>query len=1742
MVDDNSHLEHWEDEPSTPYNIEPDDITHGIRYTLNSCQYWVNNLPNKCRYWSDGDPGKCTFKKNDPEHGDPLIPSGWNNTRCDFLGRNIGCSQYSGSDKLEDEYTCVAPNPFISGLYKPKTVGKDLIQYTAVPKADIGGYNEGKCDGCGGGRGSEGHSIVGSDCAKTANTEYRKIPVICKYYRPWHMGFGAIEPKTTSRKLETDKDGFYKDQRDEMEYRVPFNFQVFNARAKLQKCAYWDQDYGTDFVISLQGLIYLESEEEDLDASDLCTCPDSASNPYKTLSDDIPAQYEFIMANVWSEAGEPVCNGAKPNCPCYTGHWIYCVEENLEEGDKISAQQIMELRYWMNDWASQAEYDRVFERKPNINDVSTSDIYTHWKWEVIGATALDHLLKGKKVHMCLPSYRNEFSKDILQVEELTFRNIHHRKKSTNAPEQRTFPNLVRELDFIYTNQLNIVYPYASRDPFEEFFPCEEREDPPPCLKRMNQVEDDSIAVFGSTVRNITLYAFNEDLVREKTWIPPEMLSNDMVFNLTSDSAKEAFYEKIPDFIEALEKFSVGYSTTSDMDGVFQAGPVPLEYQKINTIHVLAVFGDGTYDFRKRKVWSQWHGGVVIQQNSTNNAFEHTYAGVDSSVVNEKQFGFGPAAKASGKAVGLLGANRGYPDDLNTYVAGVTSAYEDVLTDLYGQQTYRFSYCQKKISKQNEQQTRWRKLGNAGHVLVEVDDLNLSYVLGWSFESGKMRISDEEGNTTDQVDLELVWPDGSVVEQYNLPPNMIILKPKGNEKKGFFKGQDWELEIDYFYYTFAFNDDDSENEEIMWPNFDSDGVQFVSPGYSVDAPSSGDSPELDFSVDNIRLETVGVMGMFKDDEGRLVSVFGTKMAVDVTNVYCRSVEIKYVWSKDATLYMLMPDVGWIEELNAPKSLGPVTHVSTPFCGDHDASFLSGNGPMWYPFNNCERWSFYDVWAAGGFCAQPHEDTPRDDQRMRGPEDYDARAASNPSAGQTCASENLMLYSEASGSDKFDGWVKIRLAQHPSYYNAFGWSLPPFGNVSREFTEKYRCIDSMSHISFAAEKPFTSRRWMPMVMNGDSLYVTYNTVKPNGGIYFVNPLNFWLHSGIGESVTEGRKAWDDLFEMRKMILASYPPPPIDDGGQYPKVTFYKFKDESNVWAWQEWWKEVERGNNKQFYVEFERPEYVYDMYGAEHRLIIDESESVQVKFTPPTIDTENGELIKFPSLAIAGGPERWFDIRYSDYESDSGQAEWRDEDSGFVDGGGGDPNPYEQTSGSDWLHDENILFDANYDTVVQAAKDNDKEVKTGYEMFEGVTTKVYNRGLIANISINRLKYLPYDDTDSGATLQSVDPPTDLTGEASKLTGVYRWYNKPSVEIIFSTESSICLSKIEITGTMGTTSYRGQTISVCKPGVGVSTSKNPSGDDWDSLGSTTYTVGVTEGLESYEISRTFTVTPNKMISERQVRVKITLTAPSGDGISINSILLYGANYKDSIETIKVWERKYLTSNGGTGTININGPNSPLMFDFNLSNSGVYFLPTQSPGSTNANDKMRSFHGEEAKTEDEEKDVEGAGAVQSAEQTEQQQLYEKALNANGASDDTNYSVTAPPGHREFFGDLGINFPSGSVTIKSERLPWTKHYLKQDFESHDLWNPGGHYWVWEGTVHLYKCWFNTGEIFQIYRGQFVHRHPAGAHKYVYPPHPLVTLFWGRGVFLSCRDANNTLLGIQKRGYDLSDVWGPPPV
>jgi hypothetical protein len=1704
-----------------PYSdVDQAKVTSGLRKTPRACQYFVNNLPSRCKNWSDSSK-TCTVslssKKSPPTH--------YNKKKCDSLGRASRCDYYEeGSDSV-DQWVCIAPCVKRSGLMKRLDNSTEDYIAGSVPIDDIAGYNEtdgvGVCDGEGYGK--------GKNPGEYSLTKLEAFPTVCKYYRSWSMGFGAVTPKPgVSEFVGGSGPTGPKHQRvayaealkdlENFEKRLPFNFEIYNYRAKYQKCGYWksnlggvfhiDPNYDNLFITCYDGATGIEATFNDFG---YCENSDALSRPYRYSDFDIrgtPPDFDGLLTTfIWStEAGGYVCNGAKPECPCYTGHWNYCVDAHMKTGMRITANQILELRFWSSYWENKEEYDDFFQQRPstNPNDPSSSKIYTFSSWKK-GQNINDAVMVGYEYDICLPStiWNREFEVETYVTKtalEYPKMNVEMGTRSPGAP---SYPTLIRNLNLeIGFKQLDIFYPYTYADQsISNEVACEQRPAWKMYTKRSHSLDGDSIIIVGATEPGTTVYVFNLVDTELMSNLHPYIKNNRNARKIAPNERDDIFGDISSNLLDLMRLGSEYYvKATAEDDGVFITDPLKLEYNRVNSWIVLAKFNDGTFEWRKRSVFSSWTGGIIVQTSFS------CFEGGGNSLPQA----FLPGADIAGKAV-LLGDTARVDTIMN-----VSSVMKPSL--FLGDTSY-YSYCLREKTVTTTV-TNWAKIGNSNRIWMEIDDINLNYIFEWSVESATMTVAGDGGfcGEVGSVSMDVKYPT-SFNNQINFLPNGCILEPEG-EKLYKFSKSNCVLEVTY-KYTFLSNDleqpPDGSDEAIIFPsNFN------ISSGYG----RPGSVPYIlshtlnvsgeNFTVNGVISNTVSLMALFTDVDGRICSSFATNMLLTALLNNCRSVEIEYKYEADAAIYRMDPSSGFRTRPFTPVATGESRiHYERNPCGDHSCNPYDCRGPMWYPFGNCSHVNLFIIYDNAASCVSLYpgcEEGGRPDMRFCHVHESQAWTEDGPNVLSTCGLQWVYFYSKVGSPDdvRFAGHAAAVSKVSSSVYSFWDWDFPPFGNEGRDIIERFITQDHMCH--FIATGLTSICEWMPYAIDNKSFYMSCNsmesysdTVGSQNCYTPIHQLNMLICDSIGEYIFDENVRWEDAVGVDGVGNCSYPYPSRELPGFTVGVNFYHFQEEDYAWLWENFWRPIERAvnNEKLRFVKFDQPDYDYDIYKEQFRYICDEG-FWDVTFTPPLL--KDGIYKKYPSIQLGNGEPRFFEIKYDlsedgDYSS---QVEWRDEStSGNVDGSGGDDSEsnatiYEKTSDDDWEHSENILFDAYAVETTEEAKSADRE-RLASSGQEGNVYKYFNRGLIANITKESLKYMPYEESWTTGLFS-----TDIQ---SKYTGSYLYGpgERPTITFTPTEDGGFCPSKIIISGKWGQT-YNlagSKDVLISKPGITVTgTYRDISwGLTRNVFSSSSIASERKQQYSDFEITINLEIEPLHMVDQRLLELKILLSGATDQWIYVDSIQIFEAEYIQKTERINVFEKRYTVSkyNPGTGE-NLDGPGKHLYFrpeDGSLL-SGLYFpiASTEFSGETVTRNKMRSVAagilypsldpagGYEVK---EYIDVD-VGSLIYIEENEQKNIYNEMLDREGNWDTINFYIQLPPQLKGFLEHNNIPHKVNLGTCVFRYKPSKWETLPYNYDGgYASWMPLGHYWRNSESIQKEVCWFVGGVAETLYNAEFVH-------------------------------------------------------
>lgn len=1727
------------------YQADPralfENISSGLRKSVVSCQYFVSNLPKICGYWdASTDPGTCTYGA-DPET-ETGTPSGYGGPAgsCDFLGRRNWCDKYTIEEtETETEDTpgeelwfCCAPDPYRTGLTKlvnPIPEAKDTTVRSLL-KSEILGYCEeegvGKCDGEGCGRGCD---------APVSLSELVKLPIVCTYYKPWRMGFGAIEPQSYKSAIkeygmiyEDAYENFTKNRR--LGKRLPIQFEIYNMRAQFQKCMWW-AGFPFQFVYQV-----IDGENDVITfvgyPNTNCTCTNSQSTPFHSAKEFDSSSQQWLLREAWSDADTIICNGAKPECPCYTGRWQYCLDNRMYPGMKITAYQILELRFWTYPWQTQEQYDRFFENRPNWSDPTTSAIFTFTRWEKGAEDAVDGTLMGRRFNLVIDGNSNgsckllDYSiKSDYNIENSEVAYAKYGIEGTTTEDQVTYPTLVRALWDFSNKTLIVTYPYSSGLGY--------------CEVRSNLPNHCYITSVGYTEQAVRVYFINSSFA-ETT--PPKYINKyQSVLDIPQDEL-ELFYIETKSYIDScITKFpNYSVSTVSSSDGVYIARLLRVEYNDINNLFIIVDCGNSTYLFEKRQVFPRFGGGTINQ----------TFFNYNLKGDNYLPETFMPSATA-GFVTKTIGCAKGVS-------VSVVSSY----SPLESAPVYTYSLDWVKL--ENVKCNKWSTIGSTYYLWVDLEDVNLNYVFRWEFISGSVKATDYKDNSY-TFDLEVVFPllgnseitlDGSEIKNNNLsgvsatierisvPPSTLILKPKkaAGEKDplgfGGMKTIDIVLSYQYLKLTTAMSDRLQDN--IVFPT---GGVTFINNPLGLKA--SGDSWE----VTGVRAMPMCIMGLFIDNDGRYISAFATKLYTNVQNVYCRSIEIYYKYTAEGQAYELMPTLGAFATYRGnPKRIGTRTHSEIAPCGDHECGDPC-IGPMWFPYKRCDETKRYNFKTAPGFCFMPYNGEGAEKYEWRGgwvwrpdyryclTKHYEAWSGfASPLA--TCRVPWQLYYSKKqAGSDIFAGYANIVSWVSEKTYIAEGWAMPPFGNYARDFVDRYMSTD---HCAYYWENQATGIKkekwaWVPAVLDNRSFYFsfncfdTYSNTNAQDCFSFVDQMTFLLGADIGEKIiceensnpdtgetikgNPYRFSWDEIFKVEG--IAAYFPKPIVVVGESIYGYYYSFTDDSLAWAWQEEWLDIIREykaqeeeeapeedilKGKLSFLKLLKPSYKYDDMKKQHRLICEEGH-YEIIFVGP--EYEEGIVTKLPSLTLVKvgtddfSRARYFNIIYDKYEAIP--IEWNDEGDG--EGSTGN-NIYEMTGESPWINYENMLFIKDESSFIE------EEERTYYvaDMF-GWTKNYYNRGIIINMLQSDLLNLPTDET---ATPYEVVSST-LVEEEYILKGVEESLfatRKAShiIKLSLGDEGGLAISRIVVKGKWGfaaSTEKGVDDIYISKPSI--ETSCLTIGGKTVAIGSLLEVTPLSlkanaaerSSLVDYTVEIKAGLTPKYIIEDRLVELTLTFVAFQLEGLCVTSVELFNAEYSSSYkEGIYVFEQKFIASELNTA-INTDGLNldGPVIHLSTRENVGPVLPPyTSHSNELKTANKLRGFWGSEkyeyplglyaaklplAATVDNLYDIE---------LEEQKKIYESTLEREVFGDSLLYTFVTPyvlqsSAKKGIYGGL---VPTNFL-CKSNKLLWKDNSLAAGYIKYAFWSPGGHYWDWSPGFEKVKCYIYGSKTWEIYSQRLVH-------------------------------------------------------
>jgi len=1283
--------------------------------SLNICQYWIEDEPVQCANWDDENQ-TCKYPCPDSEGICAL-----RHPDCNGIGTAANCNKYEGTGT---KARCILPDP------NRHVCNRETGEKWS--REEINGYNSGDCDGTG-----------------TTTT--------CSGYSPYHMAFGPLQPTIDEA---IDADGF--STIDEIGYRLPLNFEIYNLRAKLSRCYWWKDEIAEFSANSTTGEIgSIESK---------CTNPDEMTNEFADFK--------------WNDnlgMNRAPCNGCKPECPGYTGVcWQHCIDEKMRQGDKILAEQVLELRYYFRrDAWSSYEYQESF-KEPNIKAWAGQPIHTEFNEY------------GHAINWIIDAIDTSITN--FETFEIT------RKKTPLVAGTQSndyvgpYPTLVRELKGPTLRPI-------IRNKFDEneaYLPIFE----------VTKIKDKYIRIFGDVFYyNSKAYAINlsdPDLA----FLPQELKYYYSMAEIEASYVEaknpegfEKFYNSLACLLESLMKYRPEKVIESE---ITKENSFYMDVETFFGDNEIAVFdkGSGTWEYDKIYVKKILCNGVVGQLGFSIEgsggvinylpAYENDFAAYTNKngLIN---FRFLPFLSEDGGASmdyvyndsvrKRLVANPALPPpSFETYEIG----YELFKVKVFDRLT---------LTSEN-----FKIFGNALYVLVMLPDeeKKLSNVIKpWEVD-GNISFTMDDGS---EIKMGVVDREENIAK---LEVNQIIIKVNDvNKIKQICSDNKLNIGPIYNYEKRSFSEKPADTYEEISESFV--GVDDVVTYRSeIKLEQKGNIFELtDFGYTPLIMSVI-----FKGINGRIKGQTKTKMITWVRQPYCRDVEITYSWGALYNHYKLLPEYN----LYGPRGRGDEYTVIggyTPQCGDHDLSFWDDTkGAMWYPYESCQDYARYNI--TGNLTEYDTSimeifDDPENphgywDLRMLGPSDNVGYTCGTHATWYLCVSDWSFCNEEKKGDNYFTGSGRYRgvLSLEDKIKCLLnGGALPKFGSVYRDFLRSFRSMDNVDYYFWNGQAYQRKRKWVPMPefytaaditadINNYPFHSYSSSDYYDDNSSFVHPMGLMTVLSDIENVMINEKMdvdlsgaprryrFEEVFDPHHSLAGLYYPYPknlyqkLVGGNLLSVVSWYTYKDcptpgagldESTQWAWQEIWKDLERAVpdiasfscvdsgdmecciqgsindyeiNDPYYLEnssvygkhtflnIEHPEYKYDMEMAEHRLVCSEGSHTIALICPDFSIDEGGNISEYFTLELDTGPQRPFDLNGNWYDPIGS-------------------NLYGTCTQSPWSTTVS-LFATGYDDSSEATAEADGRMILTYDGIGEEVKEYYQRGLNVTLLTNKFDYLP------------------------------------------------------------------------------------------------------------------------------------------------------------------------------------------------------------------------------------------------------------------------------------------------------------------------------------------------------------------------------------------------------------------
>lgn len=956
-------------------------------------------------------------------------------------------------------------------------------------------------------------------------------------------------------------------------FQLPYKYQIYRERARLATCCYWaqsTQDLNAldptapskedndpeifefkNVSLTSSGILpkitvinSTTQQEEEIEDPDLDvvggwaheTQPSFVIAPrvFNTIllsgALSVPTRCQNSKASYWHQGldSTPPCNGAKTECPFYTGPvFQYINDYNLAPGQPIMGEMVQELRSLLKDWKKytnpqeqwEKEFDLPYIWSKDFKDVPMAiypdpdetnespdpyTILTRVYWEVKGmAVKLDKYPSNPE--------STEITKD----------------SGTHPPN---FPTFVSNLGVSNHPVLEITYPRVVAVASD--YPTQPTQDKP-FIKVGFEINSNLtyLAGFGPPVSNI--FCINTTILTDF----PSLIEDEQV-TATTTTSDEEISKKIKEYLSkyaTFGKFS-GFSFTTADETRFWEFPegilltVNNGEKFLNKLIVLTqVKGKWYYEviYIKYKFYHadilQEGSEIYLQQPSTSLVLPNRLANFNT---DQLQFTLQPIC-----------------GDVEIYDVYQWTVLDRSLTRFVrdselpkNQRTWKviknvYSITGSKVSGN----LRWYKLDRCNRYVVTILDPVLSYAipagLDRSWEPKNIIFSiklQSEASEQEQVVVNMkvvANPEvGRSLDGIFLPINTIIIEPEQDDQALRTPTENSLISMDIEEFLAVSIETEGEDALVELLDDYSDNNTYLAAGIPITPPAEDDdlvkSSEITWESDTITVETPQKYELSYFIELRakdLDIVIGRKWFYGVaekTDTWVRDVSIRYRWFAGQIFKKLLPD--YRKSISCFPSFNPINSdqfgdtftpaeksstVFHPKCGDHNMMF-GRPGPMFTPYEACDRPKIETDYL--GLIINKtivttfnYGDVMEIDEKYRKPDASVATIYKHNVLGTifpNCFFEYSMgtLFrvggiSFSAGGLHDQGWYGVGKLRGPIGYNAnsvkallfdtYGWRKPPLGNAGREHLRVFKSLHYREFIYFAGGNLQVGIGWLP-----------------------------------------------------------------------------------------------------------------------------------------------------------------------------------------------------------------------------------------------------------------------------------------------------------------------------------------------------------------------------------------------------------------------------------------------------------------------------------------------------------------------------------------------------------------------------------------------------------------------------------------------------------------------------------------